>query len=86
MGSHHILDFFDLMMQMYNSEQEVADILEAGQEQNARIRVEEVIRQEFLLEGYAILETYLMLLQTRAGMLKKAKDPPPDMTEVCLFG
>lgn len=69
-------------LQIQGLQSEVADILKAGQEQNARIKVEEVIRQEMILEAYALLETYLILLQTRAGMLKKAKDPPPDMIEV----
>ena len=60
---------------------EVADMMNTKQEVNARIRVEEVIRQEWLVSVYATLETYLLLLQTRAGMLKKAKEPPPDMIE-----
>jgi len=56
-------------------------MMKTYQEGNARIRVEEVIRQEWLVSVYATLETYLLLLQTRAGMLKKAKEPPPDMLE-----
>jgi hypothetical protein len=43
--------------------------------------VEEVIRQQLLLEAYATLETYIILIQTRAQMLKKLKEPPPDMLE-----
>lgn len=61
---------------------EVAQMLRSGKDnENARIRVEEVIRQEMILTAYARLETYLILIQTRAGMLKKVKDPPLDMLE-----
>lgn len=55
--------------------------MKSGQLENARIRVEEVIRQEKLLQAYATLETYLLLLQTRAAVLKKEKEPPQDMLE-----
>jgi hypothetical protein len=51
------------------------------QDVNARIRVEEVIRQEWLVNVYTLLESYLLLLQTRSGMLKKLKEPPQDMLE-----
>ncbi|KAL4551885.1 hypothetical protein Ndes2526B_g06135 [Nannochloris sp. 'desiccata'] len=68
-------------VQIQQLKAEVAEMMKTHQEVNARIRVEEVIRQEWLVSVYATLETYLLLLQTRAGMLKKAKEPPPDMLE-----
>lgn len=68
-------------MQIHTMQQEVADLMKSGQPENARIRVEELIRQEKLLQAYATLETYLLLLQTRAAVLKKEKEPPQDMRE-----
>jgi hypothetical protein len=66
-------------------EAEVAGMLASpAGEANARIRVEELIRQEMVAHAYTRLETYLLLVRTRAEMLKAAKEPPPDMTEaVC---
>lgn len=69
------------MLQIDALKFEVAEMMRKKQDVNARIRVEEVIRQEWLVQAYATLETYILLLQTRAGMLKKCKDPPPDMRE-----
>lgn len=78
--SHYLLNML-LHLQIDALKYEVAEMMKKKQDVNARIRVEEVIRQEWLVQAYATLETYILLLQTRAGMLKKCKDPPPDMRE-----
>lgn len=81
LSSPNIRKSCQLPLQIRALKQEVADMMKNDQTSNARIRVEEVIRQEYLLEAYSILETYLLLLNTRSSFLKKTKEPPPDMLE-----
>lgn len=58
--------------------------MEKEQEINARIRVEQLIREERLVQAYTVLETFIDLIQTRAAMLKKCKEVPADMVEAIL--
>ncbi|KAL6767639.1 hypothetical protein ACKKBF_B36040 [Auxenochlorella protothecoides x Auxenochlorella symbiontica] len=60
---------------------EVADLLRAGKQGNARIRVESVIRETLLLQAFDTLEVYLELLAVRVELLAKTKEMPPDMME-----
>lgn len=61
----------------------MADLLRAGKQGNARIRVESVIRETLLLQAFDTLEVYLELLAVRVELLAKTKEMPPDMMEVC---
>lgn len=60
---------------------EIADLLRANKQENARIRVEAVIRENLLLQAYDILELFLELLSVRTQLVEKSKDIPPDMIE-----
>src|SRR5512142_1604906 len=47
----------------------MAQLLEAGKEESARIRVENIIRSDITTELHEILELYCELLIARAGLL-----------------
>ena len=59
---------------------EMAQLLEAGKEQSARIRVENIIRSDMNTELLEILELYCELLIARAGLLE-AKECDPGLEE-----
>jgi hypothetical protein len=60
---------------------EIADLLRTNKQENARIRVEAIIRENLLLQAYDILELFLELLAVRVQIVERAKDVPPDMIE-----
>ncbi|KAG6952067.1 hypothetical protein JG688_00013443 [Phytophthora aleatoria] len=63
---------------------EVGRLLADGKEEKARIRVEGIIRDDFTMEGYEILELLCELLAERANLIKTEADCPYDMREaVC---
>ena len=49
---------------------EMAQLLEAGKEASARIRVENIIRQDISVELLEILELYCELLLARVGLME----------------
>lgn len=58
------------------SRRAMAQLLEAGKEDSARVRVENIIRSDIITELYEILELYCELLLARAGLLENpACDP-----------
>lgn len=62
---------------------EMAGLLEAGKEASARIRVENIIRNDISVELLEILELYCELLLARIGLLD-AKECDPGLEEaVC---
>ena len=44
-----------------------------GKEERARIRVEHIIREDFMVEAMEIIEMYCDLLLARFGMIEKMK-------------
>ena len=60
---------------------EIADLLRTSKQENARIRVENVIRENLLLQAFETLELFMELLAVRAQLVEKSKDMPPDMIE-----
>ncbi|KAH0559291.1 hypothetical protein GP486_004198 [Trichoglossum hirsutum] len=58
----------------------MAHLLEAGKEESARIRVENIIREELSVELLEILELYCELLLARIGLLE-AKECDPGLEE-----
>lgn len=68
-------------MQVKNMRKEVADLLRTNKQENARIRVEAVIRENLMLQAYEVLELFLELLAVRVQLVEKCKDVPPDMIE-----
>uniref|UniRef100_A0A8C1UX26 IST1 homolog n=1 Tax=Cyprinus carpio TaxID=7962 RepID=A0A8C1UX26_CYPCA len=52
---------------------EIADYLSSGKDERARIRVEHIIREDYLVEAMEILELYCDLLLTRFGLIQSMK-------------
>ncbi|KNC48598.1 uncharacterized protein AMSG_00375 [Thecamonas trahens ATCC 50062] len=53
---------------------EIAQLLEAGKEESARIKVEHIIREDYTVEAYEILELYCDLLLARYGLVTAPGD------------
>ena len=53
---------------------EIAALLEAGKEESARIKVEGVIREDYTVEAYEILELFCDLLLARFGLITEPGD------------
>lgn len=67
-----------------NLKREIAELLKVGKVESARIKVESVIREDFIVEAYEILELFCQLVLSRLGMIQVAKECPPDLKEaVC---
>ena len=63
---------------------EIAKILSEGKEEKARIKVEHIIRDDFLIEAYEILELLAELVHGRIKQITNSKDCPEDMREAVL--
>ncbi|RHY38173.1 hypothetical protein DYB25_000759 [Aphanomyces astaci] len=63
---------------------EVAKLLADGKEEKARIRVEGLIREDFVIEAYEIIELLCELISERTPLIKSERECPYDMREaVC---
>ncbi|XP_069491573.1 IST1 homolog isoform X1 [Ambystoma mexicanum] len=60
---------------------EIADYLTISKYERARIRVEHIIREDYLVEAMEILELYCDLLLARYGMILNMKELDPGMAE-----
>ncbi|KAG1665313.1 IST1 [Nymphon striatum] len=60
---------------------EIADYISNGKEERARIRVEHIIREDYLVEGMEILEMYCDLLLARFGLIQQMKTLDEGMAE-----
>ncbi|KNA07002.1 hypothetical protein SOVF_175900 isoform A [Spinacia oleracea] len=67
--------------QLKHLKREVAQLLESGQDQTARIRVEHVIREEKLLAAYEMIEIYCELIVVRLPIIESQKNCPLDLKE-----
>eukprot|EP00126_Sphaerothecum_destruens_P001358 Sdes_comp14173_c0_seq1m3406 len=52
---------------------EIANLLEKGKDESARIKVEHIIREDFFMEAMDILELYCELLLARFGLIENMK-------------
>ena len=52
---------------------EIAEYLASGKEERARIRVEHIIREDYMVEAMEMLEMYCDLLLARFGLLEQMK-------------
>lgn len=52
---------------------EIADYIANGKEDRARIRVEHIIREDYLVEAMELLEMYCDLLLARFGLIQTQK-------------
>jgi vacuolar protein sorting-associated protein IST1 len=60
---------------------EIAKLLEDGKAEKAIIKVEHVIRDDYTMEAYEIIELMCDLLHERVRYLSKSESCPPDMCE-----
>ncbi|XP_008806538.2 uncharacterized protein LOC103719187 isoform X2 [Phoenix dactylifera] len=60
---------------------DLAQLLESGQEQTARIRVEHVIREEKTMSAYDLIEIYCELILARLPIIESQKRCPIDLKE-----
>ncbi|CAH2324017.1 IST1 homolog isoform X1 [Pelobates cultripes] len=60
---------------------EIADYLSSGKDERARIRVEHIIREDYLVEAMEILELYCDLLLARYGLIQSMKELDPGLAE-----
>ncbi|KAK6294650.1 hypothetical protein J4Q44_G00354800 [Coregonus suidteri] len=60
---------------------EIADYLSTGKDERARIRVEHIIREDYLVEAMEILELYCDLLLARFGLIQSMKELDPGLQE-----
>lgn len=56
--------------QAMKSRKEIAEYIKADRVERARIRVEHIIREDYLVEAMEVLETYCDLLLARFGLLQ----------------
>ncbi|KAJ4951857.1 hypothetical protein NE237_028689 [Protea cynaroides] len=67
--------------QVKQLKRELAQLLEAGQEKTARIRVEHVVREEKTLAAYDLLDIYCELIVARLPIIESQKSCPIDLKE-----
>ncbi|XP_039023888.1 IST1 homolog [Hibiscus syriacus] len=60
---------------------ELAQLLESGQDQTARIRAEHVVNEEKTMAAYDLLEIYCELIVARMPMIEFQKNCPIDLKE-----
>ena len=53
--------------------QEIADYMQAGKLERAKIRVEHIIREDYMVEAMEVLEMYCDLLLARFGLIQQMK-------------
>ncbi|XP_022096123.1 IST1 homolog isoform X3 [Acanthaster planci] len=67
--------------QAQKARKEIADYLSIGKDERARIRVEHIIREDYLVEAMEIVELYLDLLLARLGLITSTKALDPGIQE-----
>uniref|UniRef100_A0A803MK98 IST1-like protein n=1 Tax=Chenopodium quinoa TaxID=63459 RepID=A0A803MK98_CHEQI len=68
-------------IQLKQLRREVAQLLDSGQDQTARIRVEHVIREEKMIAAYEMIEIYCELVVARLPIIESQKNCPLDLKE-----
>ncbi|XP_077308362.1 IST1 homolog [Lithobates pipiens] len=63
------------------SRKEIADYLSCRKDERARIRVEHIIREDYMVEAMEILELYCDLLLARFGLIQSMKELDPGLAE-----
>ncbi|XP_058000776.1 uncharacterized protein LOC131179088 [Hevea brasiliensis] len=67
--------------QVKQLKRELAQLLETGQDQTARIRVEHVVREEKTMAAYDLIEIYCELIVARLPIIESQKNCPIDLKE-----
>ncbi|XP_056384122.1 IST1 homolog [Hyla sarda] len=60
---------------------EIADYLVGGKHENARIQVESIIREDYMVEVLEMLHLYCQLILERLDLIKTMKELSPDLEE-----
>lgn len=60
---------------------EIADYISAAKDDRARIRVEHIVREDYLVEAMELLEMYCDLLLARFGLIQTQKELDPGLEE-----
>ncbi|KAF2356977.1 Vacuolar protein sorting-associated protein Ist1 [Trinorchestia longiramus] len=60
---------------------EIADYISTGKIERAKIRVEHIIREDYLVEAMEVTEMYCDLVLARFGLIQQMKDLDPGMSE-----
>ncbi|MQL89903.1 hypothetical protein Taro_022477 [Colocasia esculenta] len=68
-------------VQVKQMRRDLAQLLETGQDQTARIRVEHVIREEKTMSAYELIELYCELIVARLAIIESQKSCPIDLKE-----
>lgn len=67
--------------QAQKARKEIADYIGQGKEDRARIRVEHIIREDYLVEALEMIEMFCDLLIARFGILQTMKEMDPGLEE-----
>lgn len=68
-------------MQCKQLRKDVAQLLQNGQEESARLRVEHIFREENILEAYILIEGFCEVITERLLTIEKQKACPGDLKE-----
>ncbi|KAL8160833.1 hypothetical protein V2J09_012322 [Rumex salicifolius] len=68
-------------IQLTQLKREVAQLLQTGQDQTARIRVEHVVREEKTITAYELIDLYCELIVARLPIIETQKNCPIDLKE-----
>ncbi|XP_022897499.1 dentin sialophosphoprotein-like isoform X2 [Olea europaea var. sylvestris] len=68
-------------VQVRQMKRELAQLLESGNIQTARIRVEHVVREEKMMAAYDLIEIYCELVVARMPIIESQKNCPIDLKE-----
>ena len=60
---------------------EIADLLRAGKNDKAKVKVECVISEDFVKDGYELLELYLEILRERVKLVTNSKEAPKELKQ-----
>ncbi|RZF47739.1 hypothetical protein LSTR_LSTR006003 [Laodelphax striatellus] len=63
------------------SRKEIADSIAAGKYERAKIRVEYIIREDYMVEAYEIIEMFCDILLSRFGLIQQLKTLDPSIAE-----
>ena len=64
-----------------HQKRDFATLLQENREEKARIRVESIIREDFLIESYSVIELLCELIHERAKYIASQKECPVDLVE-----
>ena len=66
---------------LVNLKRNIADLLNQGKDDSARVRVEAVLREEATLAAFELLDLFCELLIVRLPLIEQSKDLPEDLRE-----